>query len=89
MLAFYTYSSGLRAPALIAVVKDMLIYATVLAAVVIIPAQLGGYDKIFAAVPAKSLILPPAPSGSFGAGFGYATLARWGRRWRCFSIPIP
>ena len=75
VLAFYTYSSGLRAPALIAVVKDMLIYATVLAAVVIIPAQLGGYDKIFAAVPAKSLILPPAPSGSLGAGFGYATLA--------------
>ena len=41
----YTYSSGLRAPALIAVVKDVLIYITVLAAVIVIPAELGGYAQ--------------------------------------------
>src|SRR5436305_13715595 len=36
ILAPYTYSSGLRAPALIAFVKDIMIYIVVLAAVVII-----------------------------------------------------
>jgi SSS family solute:Na+ symporter len=75
VLALYTYSSGLRAPALIAVVKDLLIYATVLAAVIIIPSELGGYARIFAAVPPKNLLLPPAPAGSLGAGFAYMSLA--------------
>src|SRR6201986_4402127 len=49
ILAEYTSSSGLRAPAMIAVVKDTLIYVTIIAAVIVIPAQLGGYAKIFAA----------------------------------------
>src|SRR4051794_39387047 len=40
ILAAFTYSSGLRAPAVIAVVKDLLIYATVLAAVIVIPIEL-------------------------------------------------
>src|SRR5471030_777943 len=57
VLALYTYSSGLRAPALIAVVKDFLLYATVIAAVIIIPAELGGFAKIFAAADPKTLIL--------------------------------
>src|SRR6185312_13490935 len=52
ILAVYTYSSGLRAPALIAVVKDMLIYITVIAAVIVIPRELGGYSHIFASVDA-------------------------------------
>ena len=43
ILAAFTYSSGLRAPAAIAIVKDMLIYLTTAAAVVIIPYQLGGF----------------------------------------------
>ena len=51
VLALFTYKSGLRAPALIAVVKDMLIFVTVIAAVVVIPAKLGGYGAIFAKVP--------------------------------------
>ena len=50
LLAAFTYTSGLRAPALIAFVKDTLIYIVVIAAVVYIPIKLGGYDKIFAAV---------------------------------------
>ena len=49
ILALYTYSSGLRAPALIAFVKDTMIYIVVLVAVVIVPAKLGGYNAVFAA----------------------------------------
>ncbi len=47
ILAAYTYTSGLRAPAMIALVKDALIYITVIAAVIIIPLKLGGYGFIF------------------------------------------
>lgn len=47
ILAAYTYNSGLRAPALIAVVKDLLIDATVLVAVIYSPSKLGGYGAIF------------------------------------------
>src|SRR3954454_22505825 len=49
ILALYTYSSGLRAPALIAFVKDIMIYIVVLTAVVVVPAKLGGYGAVFAA----------------------------------------
>ncbi len=75
VLAAYTYTSGLRAPALIAIVKDMLIYATVLVAVVAIPLKLGGFGKIFASVDAAKLLLPPAPAGSLGSPAAYMTLA--------------
>ncbi len=75
VLAAFTYTSGLRGTALIAVVKDILVYITVLAAIIIIPSELGGYSKMFAAVPAKQLLLQPAPEGSLGAGFAYVTLA--------------
>ncbi len=69
ILAAYTYTSGLRAPALIAVVKDVLIYLVVIAAIVIIPARLGGYGKVFEAVPHDKLLLKPGQAGA------YATLA--------------
>jgi solute:Na+ symporter, SSS family len=49
ILALYTYSSGLRAPALIAFVKDIMIYIVVLVAVVVVPSQLGGYGAVFSA----------------------------------------
>ena len=49
ILAVYTYSSGLRAPALIAFVKDIMIYIAVIAAVAVIPSKLGGYGAVFAA----------------------------------------
>ena len=52
ILAFYTYSAGLRAPALIAFVKDIMIYIVVIAAVAIIPWKLGGYGAVFAAADA-------------------------------------
>ncbi|HET7758024.1 MAG TPA: sodium:solute symporter [Steroidobacteraceae bacterium] len=75
ILAAFTYSSGLRAPASIAIVKDILIYITAFVAVIAIPIELGGFGRIFAAVPpAKLLLAPPGPNttGSYGA---YATLA--------------
>ena len=49
VLAFYTYSAGLRAPALIAFVKDIMIYIVVFAAIAIIPSRLGGYGEVFGA----------------------------------------
>ncbi|MBR0642958.1 monocarboxylate uptake permease MctP [Plastoroseomonas hellenica] len=52
ILALYTYSSGLRAPALIAFVKDIMIYIVVIAAVALIPSRLGGYAHVFAAADA-------------------------------------
>src|SRR4030088_2686620 len=75
VLAAFTYSSGLRAPASIAIVKDILIYLTAFAAVIVIPIELGGFGKIFAAVPAQKLLLAvpgPQTTGAYGA---YATLA--------------
>ena len=50
VLAAYTYSSGLRAPALIAFVKDTLIYIVIIVAVLYIPHQLGGWDHVFSSV---------------------------------------
>ncbi len=75
ILAAYTYQSGLRAPALIAVVKDTIIYVTVLAAVVIIPAELGGYAKVFAAVPPGKLLLAPPSASTLGQYAAYPSLA--------------
>src|ERR1700712_1791359 len=74
ILAIYTYNSGLRAPALIAFVKDALIYLTIIVAVIVIPSKLGGWDAIFGAAEQKfsagSGVILPA-SGQLG----YATLA--------------
>ena len=49
VLAAYTYASGLRAPALIAFVKDSLIYVVIIVAVIYLPTRLGGWDGIFSA----------------------------------------
>src|ERR1700752_5265525 len=75
ILAAFTYSSGLRAPAAIAIVKDILIYVTAFTAIVAIPIQLGGFDKIFAAVPPAKLLLAVPGPGTSGAYGAYATLA--------------
>lgn len=47
ILAFYTYASGIRAPAMIAFVKDIMIYIVVIVAVSLIPGKLGGYEHVF------------------------------------------
>ncbi len=75
ILAAFTYSSGLRAPASIAIVKDILIYITALVAVIVIPMQLGGFGKIFATVPAAKVLLATPGPHSTGAYSAYATLA--------------
>src|SRR6266567_1009565 len=48
ILAAYTYTSGLRAPALIALVKDVMVLSLVVIAVIYIPTRLGGFSHIFA-----------------------------------------
>lgn len=53
ILAAYTYQSGLRAPALIAFVKDTLIYIVIFVAVLYLPYKLGGWGEIFDAADAK------------------------------------
>src|SRR5437879_5733288 len=61
ILAAYTYSSGLRAPAVIAIVKDLMLYIMVFAAIIIIPIKLGGYAHMFAtAQQALAKHTPPA-----------------------------
>jgi SSS family solute:Na+ symporter len=60
ILAAYTYQSGLRAPALIAFVKDTLIYIVILVAVIYLPFKLGGWGSIFDAADAK-FDASPAP----------------------------
>ena len=78
ILAAYTYNSGLRAPALIAIVKDALIYLTVLVAIIYIPSKLGGFGNIFDAA-AKALPQKDPPGalipGTGDAQIAYATLA--------------
>src|SRR4051794_185591 len=85
ILAAFTYTSGLRAPAMIAVVKDTLIYITVLALVIVVPYQLGGYANLFAAIPPEKLLLPTPGTGTLGQYSAYATLAL-GLPLRCSSI---
>jgi SSS family solute:Na+ symporter len=82
VLAAYTYSSGLRAPAMIAFVKDGLIYLVIAAAILYLPGQLGGWNSIFDAAKTKMETTNPAtgkPTGSFipgAAGYSaYWTLA--------------
>jgi solute:Na+ symporter, SSS family len=75
ILAAFTYTSGLRAPAMIAVVKDTLIYITVIAMVIVIPIELGGYGKFFAAIPTDKLLLKPPTGNNLGLYSAYATLA--------------
>lgn len=75
ILAAFTYTSGLRAPATIAIVKDLLIYLTAFVAVIVIPIQLGGFGKIFSAVPVQKLLLAPPAAHDTGIYGVYATLA--------------
>ena len=78
VMAGFTYNSGIRAPAMMAIAKDILIYTTLIAAVIIIPAKLGGYAAVFDAVPPEKLIIPSGPADSLGPQFAYATLALGG-----------
>jgi SSS family solute:Na+ symporter len=63
ILAAYTYQSGLRAPALIAFVKDSLIYLVILVAIIYLPYKLGGWGSIFDAADAKFKASPSPADG--------------------------
>jgi SSS family solute:Na+ symporter len=82
ILALYTYQSGLRAPALIAFVKDILIYIVIIVAIIYLPAKLGGWSHIFDQ--AQTRLAKPNPATGKPAGslllnannqLQYATLA--------------
>jgi solute:Na+ symporter, SSS family len=81
LLAAYTYTSGLRAPAVIAFVKDALIYLVIIVAIIYLPHKFGGWDHIFGAAQDKMAATSPVtgkPAGAFIPGDGqmwaYATL---------------
>jgi SSS family solute:Na+ symporter len=78
ILAAYTYRAGLRAPALIAIVKDLLIYLVVITAIIVIPIKLHGFGHIFAAAHDKFAATPSATDGltlPHANLTGYSTLA--------------
>ena len=81
LLAAYTYSSGLRAPAVIAFVKDGLIYLVIIVAIIYLPSKVGGWGEIFGAAEEKMASTNPATGkvqGAFIPGsqqmWAYATL---------------
>ncbi|HEX6449639.1 MAG TPA: sodium:solute symporter [Trebonia sp.] len=87
VLAIFTYVSGLRAPAMIAFVKDTLIYVFVIVAIFYIPGKItGGWDHIFGVAQTHFASINPKtgkPFGSFvptskaigSTQFDFATLA--------------
>jgi SSS family solute:Na+ symporter len=78
ILAAYTYQSGLRAPALIAFIKDSLIYLVILVAIFYLPAKLGGWGAIFNAADTKFTKTPALTDGillNSGNQLQYITLA--------------
>jgi SSS family solute:Na+ symporter len=77
VLAAFTWRSGLRAPALIAFVKDGLVYLLIIVAIIYIPARIGGWGHIFAVTGAHFKATPPH-TGALLTGnnqLTYATLA--------------
>ncbi len=82
LLAAFTYLSGLRAPALIAFIKDALVYLMIIVAVLYIPSRLGGWGHIFSTAGTHLAKTNPKTGKPFGsltvapAGeWAYATLA--------------
>ncbi|MGH8155927.1 MAG: sodium:solute symporter family protein [Rhodanobacteraceae bacterium] len=75
ILAIFTYISGLRGPALISLVKDVLIYSAFIAAIVYIPIKLGGYGALFAHIKPSKLILPSHEYAAYSSLFFGSALA--------------
>ncbi|TWE09460.1 monocarboxylate uptake permease MctP [Rudaeicoccus suwonensis] len=93
VLAAYTYTSGLRAPAVIAFVKDILIYLVIIVAVIYLPSKVGGWDHIFHATQEKMATKNPKtgkPTGSLlvphSSQWAYVTLA-FGSAMALFMYP--
>jgi solute:Na+ symporter, SSS family len=78
VLALYTFISGLRAPALISIIKDVLIMWTVLAVILMVVSTSGGFGELFHAAGAKFAATPAATDGLTlvpSGQLGYVTLA--------------
>jgi SSS family solute:Na+ symporter len=67
VLAAYTWLSGLRAPALIAFIKDTLIYVMIIVAIFYIPAKLGGWSHIFSTAGSHLAQTNPKTGKPFGS----------------------
>ena len=74
VLAAYTYSSGLRAPALIAFVKDTLIYIVIVVAIIYVGAKIGFGDMFDAA---KTKMATPTPTGAPTGAFITSDTTYW------------
>ncbi len=77
VVALYTYTAGLRAPMMVAIAKDTLIYITVIVAVIAIPIALGGFGHIFHVANTKLMAaaIPHSVNLSPSLYTAYATLA--------------
>jgi solute:Na+ symporter, SSS family len=78
VLAVFTYVSGLRAPALIAFVKDTLVYVMILVAIFYIPTRVGGWTHIFGVAETHMKTISPTtkkPTGVFIPTTGNSQLA--------------
>jgi len=78
VLAIFTFVSGLRAPALIAFIKDTLVYVMVLVAVLYIPTRVGGWGHVFATAQTHLKTVNPVthkPNGVFIPTTGNSQLA--------------
>ena len=77
VLAAFTYRSGLRAPAMIAFVKDALVYLLIIVAIAYIPAKIGGWGHIFTVADTHFKAVPPHTGGLLTSDnqLTYATLA--------------
>jgi solute:Na+ symporter, SSS family len=76
LLAGYTWVSGLRAPALIAFIKDALIYLMIIVAIIYIPIRLGGWGHIFSTASAHLAKTNPKTGKPFG-GLTLSSAGTW------------
>ncbi len=57
VLSLFTYFSGLRAPALMAMAKDAMLWLVIVVAIIYIPLRLGGFEHVFSTLPRGKLYL--------------------------------
>jgi SSS family solute:Na+ symporter len=78
VLAIFTFVSGLRAPAMIAFIKDTLVYLMIIVAVLYLPTRVGGWGHIFATAETHMKAISPTthkPTGVFIPTTGNSQLA--------------
>ena len=88
ILAAFTYSSGLRAPASIAIVKDILIYITAFAAVIVVPIAAWRFCQDLRRGAAGEITVGHARRQYHRRLQRLRHAGAWARRWRCSSTRI-